>query len=112
MFGARPVDASCDSDVIHRIAVVEADDGLETISLSVGARLADPSAEPAGERRGRTVVQELDSLVRAPATGSVQNVRSSSPRSIISRSSLSSWRLAETTSTCGWLSENAAAGAG
>ena len=51
MFGARPVDASCDFDVIHRAAVVEADDRLEHDLLERRRPLCRGSGEPAGTTR-------------------------------------------------------------
>ena len=101
-----PVDASCDSTWSIALQWLKPMMGWRTISFSVGGRFAAASGEPAGTTSTYGSWRSSTVSYGPPTTGSVQKVRSRSPRSIISSSSLSSGDSRSTTSTCGWLSEN------
>ena len=99
-------------DVVHGATAVEADDRLEHDLFQRGRPLRRRKRRAGRQDEHVGVVEQLDGLVRAARHRSVQKVRSRSPRSISSSSSLSSCDSRRTTSTCGWLSRNVGAGAG
>ena len=94
-----PTAVSCDSTCSIALHWLKPTSGWSAISFSVGVRVSDASGEPAGTTSTYGSRRSSSVSYGPPPTGSVQNVRSSSPRSIISRSSASSCDSRSTTST-------------